>query len=322
VAARHRERTPTPVSRRTVLTAGVAAFTVATGALGGSYLAWGQGPYEPRLFGLSMDGSSPEAVTIAEGVGAELGRAPQALNFFMAWEWGAPFPRETVEAIRAMNAIPEITWEPWDPRSGADQPRFSLGNLTAFDEYVDGFARGCAEYGDEVHIRFGHEMNSDWYPWSVTANGGSPGAYVDAYRRLHDRFVQNGATNVRWVWCPNIVYKDQPDLIPASYPGDDVVDVIAVDGYNHGGRSPENVFGATLAILDGISSSKPLWINEVGCTPDTDKTQWIGDLFDYLHTTRVGTLLWFELLTPDKPDWRLLGTPETAAVARSVLQNW
>ncbi|MGK2882403.1 MAG: glycosyl hydrolase [Mycobacterium sp.] len=197
---------------------------------------------------------------------------------------------------------------------------------------MDTFARDCADYGEPVYLRFGHEMNSDWYPWSVSANGGSPQAFIDAYRRLHDRFQAAGATNVRWVWCPNIIYRDRPDLIVESYPGDDVVDVIAVDGYNRGGRSPENVFAATFDVLNGISEEKPLWINEVGCTPGdgasaatgdgSEKAAWITDLFTFLDSTRVDCLLWFELQTATTPDWRLLATPETTDAAQRSLRTW
>lgn len=274
------------------------------------------------MFGWSMEGSSPEAVGTAVLTAVDLDRKPQALNFFLAWEWETPFPRRTVEAIAMVGAIPEITWEPWDPRLEADQPKYTLAGLSAYDDYVDAFARDCADYGEPVYLRFGHEMNSDWYPWSVMANGGSPQAFIDAYRRLHERFQTAGATNVRWVWCPNVVYRDRPELIAASYPGDDVVDVIAVDGYNRGGSSPQDVFAQTFDILNGISEAKPLWINETGCTPADNKATWISELFAYLETTRVDCLLWFELQTDITPDWRLLATPETTAAAQRSLRNW
>ena len=73
-------------------------------------------------------------------------------------------------------------------------------------------------------------MNSDWYPWSVSINGGTPRASIAAYQRLCERFNAAGADNVCWVWCPNVIYRDRPDLIADSSPGDEAVDIVALYG--------------------------------------------------------------------------------------------
>jgi mannan endo-1,4-beta-mannosidase len=317
----HWSGTELVIRRRTFLIGGAAAVGGAA-AFAGKCLASVDGDSGPRLFGLSIPGSSLASVQDAQAAGASLGRAPQVINFYMAWEWQDPFPTATVAAIRDTGAVPEITWEPWDPHNGAPQAAYQLADLDRYDAYVDAFAKACAAYGDEVALRFGHEMNSDWYPWSVSTNGGSPDAYVAAYRRLHERFVAAGATNVRWVWCPNVIYKDQPDLISESYPGDDVVDIVGVDGYNRGGRSPEDLFAPTLDLLKGVGLHKPLWINEVGSIAMPDKARWITDLFDYLHSTAVNCVVWFEIDAAGTPDWRLLSTSETASAAREAIADW
>jgi hypothetical protein len=308
------------IRRRTFLIGGAAAVGGAA-AFAGTCLA-SVDDAEPRLFGISIPGSSPASVLDAQEAGAALGRSPQVLNFYVAWEWRDPFPTATVAAIRGMGAVPEITWEPWNPSQGVAQDAYRLETLDAYDDYVDAFAKACAGYGDEVVLRFAHEMNSDWYPWSVSANGGSPDAYIAAYRRLHDRFLAAGATNVRWVWCPNIVYRDRPELIPASYPGHDVVDIVGVDGYNRGGRSPKQLFGPTFDLLATVAPNKPLWINEVGTIATPDKAGWITDLFGYLHGTEVSCVVWFEIDAPGSPDWRLLSTEETASAARRAIADW
>jgi len=310
------------VRRRDFLIAGAAAIGGASAGLAGGYLLFKPEHSDRRLFGISMSGSDPTAVTIAQTIGTALDRPPQVMNFFMAWEWRAPFPAATVEAIRQTGAIPEITWEPWDPRNGAVQPAYALDALNAYDEYVDGFAQGCAAWGHEVNIRFAHEMNSDWYPWSVDVNGGTPQTYIAAHHRLRERFARAGANNVRWVWCPNIVYRDRPDLIADSYPGDDAVDIVALDGYNRGGRTPQDLFSQSLDILNQVAPDKPVWINEVGCTAMREKAQWVADFFAYLESTPVGCVVWFELDHPNYPDWTLLSNQDTAAAARRSLATW
>jgi mannan endo-1,4-beta-mannosidase len=312
----------TIVDRREFLIAGAAALGGAGAGLAGGYLLFKSDPSDRRLFGISMTGSDPASVGVAQRVGTALDRPPQVMNFFVAWEWRAPFPSATVEAIRLTGAIPEITWEPWDPRNGAVQPAYALENLAAYDEYVDTFAQGCAAWGHELNIRFAHEMNSDWYPWSVFVNNGTPQAYTAAHHRVRERFIAAGATNVRWVWCPNIVYQDRPDLIVDSYPGDDVVDIVALDGYNRGGRTPQDLFSQSLDVLNHVAADKPVWINEVGCTPMQQKAQWVADMFTYLESTPVACLVWFEVEKANYPDWTLLSNHETADAARRSLATW
>src|SRR5205823_6909101 len=110
---------------------------------------------------------------------------------------------------------------------------------------------------DLVCVGAGHQCNT-------TAS------YIAMWRHVHDVFVEEGATNVRWVWSPNV---DYPGATPfeAMYPGDDYVDWVALDGYNWGGsngytpwRSFTGVFGASYFRLARLTT-KPLMIAEVGC---------------------------------------------------------
>jgi hypothetical protein len=276
-----------------------------------------------RTFGLAVPGGDISAVKEGSRVGATLGRDVGLLTTYYAWEWRQAFPSKMAKAARAAGMTPQITWEPWDPRLKVDQPRYRLANLSAFDEYVDGFAKGAAASGGEVNMRFAHEMNGLWYPWASRVNGNSERTYVSAYRRLHHRFARQHASNVTWTWCPNVMFDGKSDTIKASYPGHDVVDVIGLDGYkNKGHQTPEQLFGPTLELLSHIAPGKPIWINETGCAPGPAKDEWIGSLIDYLKTTSVHTLVWFELALDGQPDWRLLATPDTTRAAKHALARW
>ena len=68
-------------------------------------------------------------------------------------------------------------------------------------------------WGKPLVLRFAHEMNGDWYPWSEGVNGNAAGQYVPAYRRVVSLFRSVGATNVTWVWSPNVAY---PGSVPIS----------------------------------------------------------------------------------------------------------
>ena len=56
-------------------------------------------------------------------------------------------------------------------------------------------SRGSAA---SVYLRFAHEMNGYWYPWSH-----GPRGYVFAWRRIVRIFDVAGARNVRFVWSVN-----------------------------------------------------------------------------------------------------------------------
>jgi beta-mannanase len=172
-------------------------------------------------------------------------------------------------------------------------------------------------------------MNGDWYPWSVGGSNGTADDYVAAFRRVHRIFEDAGATRVEWVWCPNVIINGDADVITHSYPGDDYVDIVAVDGYNFGNErghhwiQPSDLFGPTLELFTSIAGNKPVWINEVGCSSiGGNKAQWIADFVKFLIDTDVRGLIWFEADKPGEPDWRLTSTAETTAAAKTALAAW
>ena len=60
------------------------------------------------------------------------------------------------------------------------------------------FARSLAGFHGTVDLRYAHEMNGTWYPWSH-----DPIGYRRAWRHVVRVFRAAGAANVRFVWSPN-----------------------------------------------------------------------------------------------------------------------
>ena len=98
----------------------------------------------------------------------------------------------------------------------------------AHDAHITDWATRLADWGSPVMLRFGHEMNGNWYPWAEGVNGNGAGDYVAAWRHVHDIFTRAGADNVQWVWNPNVPYYGSTPL-DGLYPGADYVDVVALD---------------------------------------------------------------------------------------------
>ena len=105
-------------------------------------------------------------------------------------------------------------------------------------------------------------MNGD-EAWS----GNNAPLYVSAYRHIHDLFVAAGATNVVWVWCPNITDNDGGNRATMDYyPRHAYVDWTGVDGYNCGTKnggwqSFERVFQKIYPLL--ATKKKPILIGEM-----------------------------------------------------------
>ena len=285
-----------------------------------------------HLFGLSSTGPD-QGISTAQATAASIGRHLDVVNFYQAWVWNTPLPVTELHAITAGGAEPEITWEPWDPRLGATQPAYALTAITggAYDSYITGWARAAAAYAQPLLLRFAHEMNGTWYPWAPAVNGGTPAAYVAAYRHVHDLFTAAGATNVSWVWSPNIT-QGQPTALDQLYPGPGYVDLIGVDGYNGGTdvsymggwRTPQQVFAPTLHALQQLAPTVPVVINETGSSENGgSKADWISQLVRYLASDpQVTGLIWFDFDTPGQADWRLNTSTASLNAARTALQSW
>ncbi len=172
--------------------------------------------------GVSISGV-PDSMAALNQYESDLGKHAAIVNFWRDFgSANSTIPAFYLQNLDAHGSVPMVTWLPtnWN---GGDQSSYSLAAIAggAQDSYLRGWAQQLHAYGKPILIRFAHEMNGTWYPqWS-----GDPAAYIAAWRHIHDLFVQNGATNVQWVWAPNIWY--QVSLATdgrAYYPGDGYVD--------------------------------------------------------------------------------------------------
>src|SRR3712207_6839241 len=141
----------------------------------------------PILFGVATPGG-PSLVDL-DAFEAHAGK-PVGLYVYYESFARSRFEPAHAEAIRARGALPEITWEPWDPGGGVDQPRYALRRIAsgAHDAYIREWATDARAWGKALLLRFAHEMNGDWYPWCERANGNRPGDYAAAWRHVHGVF--------------------------------------------------------------------------------------------------------------------------------------
>ncbi len=216
--------------------------------------------------------------------------------------------------VRNAGSIPMITWEPWNYTLGIKQSDYSLQNIISgrFDAYITQWALASKAWGHMYFLRFAHEMNGNWYPWSEQVNGNSPGQYVQAWRHVHDIFTNLGVTNVTWVWSPNIVYNGSTSL-SELYPGSNYVDWIGMDGYNwsivqgHKWQTFSQVFRQTYLDILGMALSKPLVIAETASAEvGGNKAAWITDALTVQipqFFPAIKAVIWFD--ENKETDWRV-----------------
>jgi Glycosyl hydrolase family 26 len=86
-----------------------------------------------------------------------------------------------------------------------------------------------ADLPGAVYIRFAHEMNGNWYPWSVTED--SADDFVTAWRRFR-ALQQEIYPEAQLVFCVNQESVGTGIDWREFFPGEEYVDVMAVDYYN------------------------------------------------------------------------------------------
>jgi len=195
----------------------------------------------------------------------------------------------------------------------------------AFDTYLKQWGTALATWGKPVYLRYGHEMNGDWYPWAEGVNSNGAGSYVAAWKHVHDVLLAQGATNVSWVWSPNVPYTGSTALT-GLYPGSSYVDVVALDGYNWGTSqtwstwvSPATLFGEGLTQLRALAPGKPILIAETASAEaGGSKAEWNSAAVAYLNTQPdVFGFVWFHY--NKEVDWRIDSSPASVAAFAGAL---
>jgi hypothetical protein len=266
---------------------------------------------------------APESAQTLDQYAAMVGRKPDIVMDYSNIT-DPLLTRTEVANLSSRGETPLVSWQLY--KSGYSGPTIPLSQIAA-GAYDGDLRRAAAEakampFG-EILIRFGHEMNGDWYGWS-----GDPAAFVAAWRHVVSLFRAEGVTNVRWVWSANVDNGSYP--FRAYFPGEEWIDYTGLDGYNWGTagvgvnrwESLAQVFSSSYAQLTQISS-KPVIITEVSSSEiGGNKAAWIREGF--LRTIpqsfpRVNAVVWFD--RNQEEDWRIDSSASSLAAYREVVAS-
>ena len=212
----------------------------------------------------------------------QLGRGQRIVHRFYPWSGYLPTDDPDLPA----DGVLLMSWH------GAP---YRVVNNGSSDRMIASVATKLAGMRRPVMLRWGWEMNGDWFGWDGMHNGRNPAGYVAAWRRLRRIFDRHGARNVAWVWSPN--WRSTPNAewnqMRHYYPGDAYVDWVGVDGYNFAGESPQELFAGVCATY---GRRKPIVIAETAAVGNaTVRARWIKQLADFVHVTpSIGAVVWFD----------------------------
>jgi hypothetical protein len=203
----------------------------------------------------------------------------------------------------------------------------------AYDGYFTTWAQQAAAWGHPFFLRWDWEMNGNWMQWSPGVNGNTASDYVDAWRHIHTLFTQAGATNVTWVWCPNVDPGNSWTPMSQVYPGSAYVDWTCLDGYNKGSiytppgwRSFSTLFSSSYTNLLQLAPTKPIMVGETSSEESGgSKASWITDLLGTQlpqNFPQIKALLWYNHRAYDSGlnywwPWEI----ESSAAAQTAFAN-
>jgi hypothetical protein len=213
----------------------------------------------------------------------QLGRDYKIIHVFYAWTDNLP----TSVTGAPAGAIPMISWR------GTYHDEILDGR---HDSMIAANARRLARDGKPKLLRWGWEMNGSWYAWSGPKNDDNPAGYVECWKHIRKIFDKQGADNVSWVWSVN--WNSQPDTkengFAAYYPGDKLVDWVAISGYNLHRETPTKLFDT---FYQQYGTRKPMMISETGSVDygGNTKGDWNKTFGSYVASRpNICAVCWFD----------------------------
>jgi hypothetical protein len=239
--------------------------------------------------------------------------------------WNQAFAEEPLKKTHERGAIPMMDMDP----DGVPLKEIVEGKK---DSYFKTWATAVKNWGYPMFFRWTWEMNGTWFQWGkeVAAN---PTLYKEAWWHLHDLVEEQGASNVTWVWCPNLTFTGSTSL-SSLYPANEsegkgkYVDWTCLDGYNHGlnpekpdsWKSFSTLYTSSYNEVLSLAPNKPMMIGEMASTEyGGEKSAWITDAIGTQipkNFPKIKAVLWFNKWDGAQ-DWPI----ETSAAAQTAFKN-
>ncbi|MCI3276161.1 glycoside hydrolase family 26 protein [Streptomyces cylindrosporus] len=260
-------------------------------------------------FGVALNGA-PSSLKPVDAFAKTVGKKPNMVGSYSSW--GDGFNAEGAQNVFGDGGLMYVSWEPFKP--GLD--KIADGSQ---DTYIKKYANSVRKTNVPVAISFGHEMNGGWYPWGTKDT--TPATFVKAWRHIHDVFQDVGATNVIWVWSPNIINPVPSVKLKPYWPGDAYVDWVGIVGYwaQTGAHTFDTLYGPTRRQIAEFTD-KPVLISETSSEPGERRRADVRALLGGVKEDEdVIGFLWFNI--PKRADWRIQSSPLALAEFKRLIAD-
>jgi hypothetical protein len=202
----------------------------------------------------NTEASSSNEIPQLAAFDSAIGRAPTILLIYKGFT--DPLPISSLNSIIQNGSTPLLSWSctnVTDVSSGKD------------DSLITAYAQALKKFGHPIFMRWYWEMNLAHDSQSgCNAYQNGPG-FTAAWIHIWNIFHLVGASNVAFVWAPS-GSKNTTDY----YPGDQYVDWIAIDSYQHESNGSPTPFATIFQPFyqEWSTHGKPLMISETGALPN------------------------------------------------------
>lgn len=253
---------------------------------------------------------------------------PSIRGMFVSFadDTGLLFPKTYHKELLQMKRdrmIVFFTWEPWD----ASKPKINiLSDILRghYDRLIDAWAYEIKSLKIPFLIRWGHEMDGNWYPWSQ-----DPILYQQAYRYIEDRFNHHGVKNAYWMFAPNHNDGGSGRNFKDYFPGNAYVQCVGASGYNFGTsqtwsfwRSFSTIYLPRVKELNK-TYGLPIFLDVGSAEIGGDKAAWIQEMMTLLKTDpdfqKVKGFAWFQY--NKETDWRIESSKTSRQMFQSEIQS-
>ena len=316
--------------RRTLWSA--AAVSVAVMAVAVAPMNAGAAP-APIVWGATVNATGTQAPIDAVHVfETKVGRNLAAIRDFLSWD--SPFPTSYENALKADGTTILLSVATSRSTGGIKWATIAAAapGSALYNDMVS-WADRIRDFQAPMYITLQHEPEA-----STKTNLGTSADYIAAWRKWVSILQAEGATNAKTMWITTaFAHKlGAKDRRQASkwYPGDDVVDAMAVDAYNWYTcrKSVKNPWNSLQTLLSGFMTfsqahpGKEMWLAEYASVEDPAqagrKAAWLNDARALLQTpayARFRGVLYFDL--NKACDWRVENPPATLATFAAMGQD-
>jgi Glycosyl hydrolase family 26 len=262
-----------------------------------------------RYVGFSVPGYPPNPDNLVALEDAARVQAT-AVSFYMSL--GKKLDISAISSLRSSGTLPIVE---------IDSDKISLREITVGteDPVLRSYAKQIASVRGTVAVDFDHEFNGPWFEWGYTHE--SAVTFVAAWRHVVTIFRRSGATNVAWIWNPNVSSSSTTPIIP-WYPGDAWVTMVGLDGYFYTPQATfGSVFGPTLSQVRNFTHH-PVFIMETGANPSAHRAAQINDLFAGARKAGIVGVIWFDYHKYTSHNWSINNDPAALAAFRKAAEAY